>query len=106
MAPDQPAVFIHLGVLQARTGDVTRAEATLNKAKALDSTGITSMMTLGSFYEQQRRWTQAAEEFQAAITRAPNNPMPRAALASVYMNQGQDALAEKILVETKQQLKD
>src|ERR1700733_7356778 len=103
MAPDQPAVFIHLGVLQARTADVARAEATLKRAKALDSTGITSIMTLGSFYEQQRRWPQAAEEFQAAITRAPNNPLPRASLASVYMNQGQDALAEKILVEAQQQ---
>src|SRR6202047_1082445 len=106
MAPDQPAVFMHLGILQARTLDATRAEATLKQAKALDSTGITAMMTLGGFYEQQRRWTQAAEEFQSAITRAPNNPMPRAALASVYMNQGQDALAEKALVDAKQQLKD
>ena len=106
MAPDQPIVFLNLGALQARTGDATGAEATLKKAKALDSTGVTAMMTLGSFYEQQRRWTQAVEEFQAAITRAPSNPMPRAALASVYMNQGQDALAEKTLAETKQQLKD
>src|ERR1700682_4778183 len=106
MAPGQAAVFMHLGILQARRGDATRAEATLKKAAALDSTGITSMMTLGSFYEQQRRWIQAAEEFQAAITRAPNNPIPRAALASVYMNQGQDALAEKTLVEAKEQLKD
>jgi tetratricopeptide (TPR) repeat protein len=106
MTPDQPAVFIHLGILQARTGDAKGAEATLKKAKALDSTGVTAMMTLGSFYEQQRRWTQAAEEFQSAITRSPNNPMPHAALASVYMNQGQDALAEKTLVETKEQLKD
>src|ERR1700733_16088958 len=35
MAPDQPAVFINLGVLQARTADVARAEATLKRAKAL-----------------------------------------------------------------------
>jgi len=106
LAPDQPAVFINLGVLQARTGDTKGAEATLRKAKTVDSTGITAMMTLGGFYEQQRRWSEAAEEFQEAITRAPNNPMPRAALASVYMNQGQDALAEKTLTQTKEQLKD
>jgi len=106
MASDQFATFIHLGILQARTGDTARAEATLKQAKALDSAGITATMTLGGFYEQQRRWAPAAEEFQSAITRAPNNPMPRAALASVYMNQGQNALAEKTLVETKEQLKD
>src|SRR6202035_2259490 len=78
MTPDQPAVFIQLGILQARTGDAKGAEVTLQKAKALDSTGVTAMMTLGGFYEQQRRWKQAAEEFQSAITRAPSNPMPRA----------------------------
>src|ERR1700692_4453623 len=106
MAPDQPAVFINLGILQARTGDNKGAEATLRKAKTVDSTGVTAIMTLGRFYEQQRRWTEAAQEFQGAITRAPNNPMPRATLASVYMNQGQDALAEKTLTEAKEQLKD
>ena len=31
MAPDHPAVYIHLGVLQARTGDRARAEATLKR---------------------------------------------------------------------------
>jgi tetratricopeptide (TPR) repeat protein len=106
LAPDQSAVFINLGVLQARTGDTKGAEATLRKAKTVDSTGVTAMMTLGGLYEQQRRWTEAAQEFQAAITHAPNNPMPRAALASVYMNQGQDALAEKTLTEAKEQLKN
>jgi tetratricopeptide (TPR) repeat protein len=106
MAPDQPAVFINLGILQARSGDNKGAEATLRKAKTVDSTGVTAIMALGGFYEQQRRWTEAAQEFQEAITRAPNNPMPRAALASVYMNQGQDALAEKTLTEAKEQLKD
>src|ERR1700680_788819 len=79
MTPDQPGVFIHLGILQARTGDAKGAEVTLKKAKALDSTGVTAMMTLGDFYEQQRHWPQAAEEFQAAITRSPNNPIDRKA---------------------------
>src|ERR1700730_10198154 len=55
MAPDQAAVFINLGVLQARTGDPKGAEATLKKAKTVESTGVTPMMTLGGFYEQQRR---------------------------------------------------
>src|SRR6202011_3368848 len=67
MAPDQPAVFVHQGIMQARTGNLKGAEATLKKAKALDATGINAMMTLGSFYQQQRRWSQAVEEFQSAI---------------------------------------
>lgn len=106
IAPDHPGVFIHLGLLQARMGDFAQAEDNLKKARSLDSTGITSTMTLGNFYQQQHRWAEAANEFQSAIARAPKNPVPRAALATVYMNQGQDLLAEKILTEAKEQLKD
>jgi tetratricopeptide (TPR) repeat protein len=98
--------FTHLGLLYARGGDAGKAEENFKKAKALDSKGISATMTLGEFYEQNRRWTEATNEFQAAVTREPTNPVPRAALATVYMNQGQDALAEKILTDTKTQLKD
>jgi tetratricopeptide (TPR) repeat protein len=106
MAPDRPEPYLHLSVLQARSGDLTQAESSLKKASSLDSTTITSFMTLGNFYEQQHRWAEAAAQFQSAITRAPKSPGPRAALATVYLNQGQDSLAEKILVEAKEQLPD
>ncbi len=106
MAPGQPDVFMHLGMLYARAGEAAKAEENLKKAKSLKTNGITPIMTLGNFYQQQRRWNDAANEFQSAITAAPTNPLPRAALATVYMNEGQDALAEKVLTEAKQQLKD
>jgi cellulose synthase operon protein C len=106
MAPDKPGGFLHLALLQARSGNFAQAEASLKKASSLDSTTITSIMTLGNFYEQQHRWGEAAAEFQSAMARAPKNPVPRAALATVYLNQGQDSQAEKILAEAKEQLKD
>lgn len=106
MSPNRVEAFTHLGLLYARSGDVGKAEENLKKAKALDLSGIAATMTLGEFYEQNRRWTDATNEFQAAIAREPTNPVPRAALATVYMNQGQDAFAEKILADTKALLKD
>jgi tetratricopeptide (TPR) repeat protein len=106
MAPDQPSVYSHLGLLYAASGDAAKAEENLKKAQSLDTAGITSTMTLGNFYEQQRRWSNAQNAFQSAITRAPGNPVPRAALATVYMNQGQAELAEKILTDAKAQLQD
>jgi cellulose synthase operon protein C len=106
MSPSRMEAFTHLGLLYVRSGDVGKAEENLKKAKALDLSGIAATMTLGEFYEQNRRWTDATNEFQAAITREPTNPVPRAALATVYMNQGQDALAEKTLADTKALLKD
>ena len=104
MNPNRMEVFTHLGLLYARGGDVAEAEQNLKKAKALDANGIAATMTLGDFYEQNHRWNDATNEFQEAINRVPDNPVPRAALATVYMNQGQDALAEKILTDAKTQL--
>jgi tetratricopeptide (TPR) repeat protein len=106
IAPKQPGVFINLATLQAGSGQIPAAESTLKKATTLDSTSATSLISLGKFYEQQRRWSDAANQFQAAIARAPQNPIARASLAAVYMNQGQDSLAEKTLVDAKEQLKD
>ncbi len=106
MAANRPEAFSHLGLLLSRSGQVAEAEGNLKKASALDTTGINALMTLGKFYEQQRRWPEATQQFEAAIARAPKNPLPRAALATVYMNQGQDSLAERVLSDAKEQLKD
>ena len=61
-------------------------------------------MTLGAFYEQQRRWPDAEKQFQTAIQVAPKDPLPRAALASLYRSEGKEELAEKVLTEAKLQL--
>ena len=106
LGPEQPRPFINLGILYARASQPAKAEENLKKAKALDSKDITATMTLGNFYEQQRRWNDAANEFQSAIASAPSNPIPRAALATVFMNEGQDSLAERTLTDAKEQLKD
>ena len=43
---------------------------------------------LASAYEGRNDHDKAAEEFRAAIALAPDEPLPRASLASVYLNQG------------------
>ena len=63
-------------------------------------------MTLSGFYQQQKRWVEAEHEFESVISLAPKNPMPHAALAGIYVRQGQDSLAKKTLTETKQQIRD
>ena len=80
LAPDRAAALINLGMTQARTGAFNDAEENLKKAQSLDPTSVTPLMTLGNFYLQQRRWADAATEYQAALTLAPKNPLPRAAL--------------------------
>ena len=51
-----------------------------------DPTSIAPFMTLGDFYQQQKRWAGAEHEFESAISLAPKDPMPRAALAGLYVS--------------------
>src|SRR5260370_41148365 len=62
-------------------------------------------MALGSLYQAQRRWDDAEKAFRRGIAIAPKNPAPRAALASMYLVQGQGALAERVLLEARADLR-
>ena len=104
MAPELSASFLNLALIQARTGASTEAESSLKKAQSVEPTSIKPLLTLGSFYQQQKRWSDAEKQFQAAIALAPKNPVPRAALANLYLSQGQESLAEQTLMDAKQQL--
>ena len=106
MAPERAVVFIALGSIQVRAGALVDAEENLKKAKFLDPASIAPLMMLGDFYQQQKRWVEAEHEIESAISLAPKVPMPRAALAGLYVSQGQDSLAEKVLVDAKKQLDD
>jgi tetratricopeptide (TPR) repeat protein len=104
MAPGLAAVFITLASIQMRAGALADAESNLKKAKSVDPASIVPMMMLGAFCQQQSRWEEAEREFASALNLAPKDATPRAALAGLYVSQGRDSLAEKILVEAKEQL--
>jgi tetratricopeptide (TPR) repeat protein len=77
IAPDQPTPYSHLGMLYAATNDPTKAEENFKRAVSLDKASINSTMSLGNFYEAQRRWADAQNAFQSAIAKAPSNPTSR-----------------------------
>ncbi|HME12794.1 MAG TPA: tetratricopeptide repeat protein [Candidatus Acidoferrum sp.] len=103
---DKPAPYINLAIMQEKSGALSDAEATLLKARSLDTTTIGSLMVLGHFYERQKRWADAEKQFQAAIQQEPKNPVPRSELAVLYLNQGNQQQAINVLTQAKQDLKD
>jgi tetratricopeptide (TPR) repeat protein len=106
IAPGRAAVFLTLASIQMRAGALADAEANLKRAKSVDPASTVPVMMLGAFYQQQSRWEEAEREFAAAQSLAPKEAAPRAALVVLYTSQRKDALAEKILIEAKQQLND
>jgi len=106
MAPEHSLGYLNLALIQARTGAITEAEASLKKAQSTDPASITPLLALGNFYQQQKRWSDAEKQYRAAIVLAPMNPMPRVSLTGLYVSQGQESLAEKSLMDAKKQLGD
>jgi len=106
MAPEHSIGYLNLALIQARTGAISDAEASLKRAQSSEPSSVTPLLALGNFYQQQKRWSDAEKQYRAAILLAPRNPMPRVALVGLYVSQGQESLAEKSLMDAKQQLSD
>ncbi len=106
MSPERSSVYLNLGNIQVKAKQSEGAEVSLKKAQTLDPVSILPLLNLGNYYQQQQRWGDAEAEYKAAIRIAPKNSLLRVTLARLYLDEGQDALAENTLAEAKQQLKD
>jgi len=94
-----------LGLIQAKASAFDDSEASLKKAQSLDPVSVTPLLTLANLYQRQRRWADQRNISGGNQPRAQVNP-PRIALTGLYLAQGQESLAEKVLTDVKQQLSD
>lgn len=105
-APQRADTYTNLGILQERAGLFPEAESSLQRAHTLDSATLAPILALGKAYERQKRWTDAQRQYELGISTAPKSVLPRAALASLWKNQGQLDLAKQVLEEAKTQMPD
>jgi tetratricopeptide (TPR) repeat protein len=77
--------------------DLTRVEALLRRAVALDASHARARLQLGILLSDQRRWRDAIPELQRAVALAPESPQGHFRLAHAYRRNGQAALADEEL---------
>jgi len=104
--PKRSESYLNLAWLQLRAKQTGPAEESFKKAMQLDPHSVVAAITAGNFYQQQRRWPEAEQQFRRAIELEPQSLQPRAALAGLYLAQGQPAQVEQVLLETKRALRD
>src|SRR5438132_1236011 len=63
-------------------------------------------LLLVTFYQSQRRFNEAEQQFHRAMGMDPKSPEPRAALARLYVTQGKKADAEEILKQARHDFPD
>jgi cellulose synthase operon protein C len=104
--PNRSQSYLNMGLLQMRANQPDQAEASFKKAAELGPTSMNALLALGGFYQSQRRFPEAEQQFQKAISTDLKDPAPRAALVRVMMIEGKRADAESFLKETKAALSD
>src|SRR3989442_1750130 len=104
LAPDKPAPYVTLGLLQEKAQQLNLAEQNLEKAVSLDAKLLPAGMGLGTFCQRRGRWQDAETQFRAGIEADNSDPLPRSALSALYFGWGKKDLAEKTLQEAKKAL--
>jgi tetratricopeptide (TPR) repeat protein len=96
---DRPDVLHYLAVCLSERGALADAEAMWRKALAKDPNEPMLSYNLGLMARRLGRPDEAAKRFRDTIRRAPTHVEARLALASVHLDQGRFAAAERELAE-------
>jgi tetratricopeptide (TPR) repeat protein len=104
--PTRAESYLLLGILQIRANMPDQGEASLKKAAEVDPKSMNAQMTLGGYYQGHNRLAEAEQQYRHAIDVGPKNPVPRAALAALLIQEGRKSDAEAFLQQTKKDLPD
>jgi len=97
LEPLDPDALLSEAAVYASMGRDDQAETTYKKAAVLRPQQWDGYYELGVFYYQQRRYTDAAAEFEHVLDITPDNAMAHATLGGVMQFLHTDAEAEKHL---------
>jgi tetratricopeptide (TPR) repeat protein len=106
MAPDKPGPYLTLALFQERAKQLSEAEQSYTKAKAVDPKSFQAHLQSGGFYGRQHHWSEAEAEYRKSIELDPKSPIARASLAGLFMASGKKDQAEDTLKQAKLDLPD
>ena len=106
MAPDKPAPYLTLGLLQEKAQQIPEGEQNLRRAVSLDPKGLPGRLGLASFYQRQHKLPEAELEYRQAIEADRSSAVPSASLVALYLSSGKKDQAEQVLQDAKKAMPD
>ena len=100
LEPRDPDALLGEATVFASMGQEDKAETTYKKAAALRPQRWDGYYELGVFYYQQRRYTDAAAEFERVLEITPDNALAHATLGGMMQLLRKDVEAEKHLKQS------
>lgn len=102
--PSRSESYLLLALLELRANQPDQAEANFKKATAADPKSLNAVLALGGFYQSHNRMADAEQQFRHAIEIDSSNPVPRAALVRLFMQEGKKDEIVSFLQQTKKDL--
>jgi tetratricopeptide (TPR) repeat protein len=99
--PQNSSIFVGLGQVQAVQGDTVAAEKTLLKAVELDPKSKGALLALASYYRLVNQPANAETRLKELLALDPTDPTGYDQLTIVYIQQGRDDEAIKLLQDTQ-----
>jgi len=100
LEPFDADALLSEAAVYASMGQAERAESTYRKAAALRPQDWNGYYELGVFYYRQRRYTEAATQFEKVLEITPDNAMAHATLGGMDQLVGKGAEAEQHLKQS------
>ncbi|MBZ5702634.1 MAG: tetratricopeptide repeat protein [Acidobacteriia bacterium] len=97
LQPDNPAVYLALGIAQVALGKQSLAEANFKRARALDPARVETYQDLASLYFGQHRPADAEQILTEGTQALPESRDMHLALADLYVRLGEGPRAQKVL---------
>jgi Tfp pilus assembly protein PilF len=97
LEPSRGEAYYNIATLQAQMNLPELAEANYKKAIELKATGANPRLALAGFYQSHRRFAEAEQQIQLAMTADSKDVEARAAMARLYASEGKRTEAESFL---------
>ncbi|TVQ35357.1 MAG: hypothetical protein EA356_07850 [Geminicoccaceae bacterium] len=97
-APDQAGVWVALGRLQLRTGDLVAAEASVERAIEIRPRHAPALALLGDVLRADGRLVEAREAYDLALEANPDDPLAKAGRARLHLADGQLVAAAALAI--------
>ncbi len=72
LEPDDPNLWVNMGILHSKRGDVTTAAKAFENALEIDQNNARGHYNLGAAYDQMDKYEEAIQEYKRALTLDPS----------------------------------
>ncbi len=97
LQPQSIEAHYHLGLAYQKLGQAEKSKAAFEKVIAIDPSSLPSLFLLGQMSEREGKMSEAAQYYESALDKMPDNTSLRMQLLTIYASRTDLAAVERLL---------